>query len=189
MNWRRLTLLGLLILFGGCKSTSEPTKSSLTVYAASSLTETFEELAAAFSKMHPSVGVTLNFAGSQTLRFQIEKGAPADIFASASGEYAQTMDQGLASDITPFAETNIVLIVPKDNPRRIERLSNFIGQAVLAQAPCPSVSTQRTDQKSSAEIWCSVRKHIEPGWFPVEQCTKGPREGEYGEADAAFVYA
>jgi len=55
----------------------------LTVYGASSLTDTFEELKTNFEEEHPGTEVQLNFAGSSTLLTQLEQGAPADVFASA----------------------------------------------------------------------------------------------------------
>ena len=53
------------------------------VSAASSLTEAFIELAAAFEELNPSIDITLNFAGSSALREQILEGADVDVFASA----------------------------------------------------------------------------------------------------------
>ena len=53
------------------------------MYAAASLTSTFEELGADFERTTPGVTVEFNFAGSSDLVAQIQEGAPADVFASA----------------------------------------------------------------------------------------------------------
>ena len=59
-------------------------KRTLTIYAATSLTDAFEELTAAFLRDHPEADIVLNFASSSKLAAQLMAGAPADIFASAN---------------------------------------------------------------------------------------------------------
>ena len=56
---------------------------TLTIFAASSLTEAFKAVATSFEAAHPEISVALNFAGSQQLRVQLEHGASADLYASA----------------------------------------------------------------------------------------------------------
>ncbi|MBK7449202.1 MAG: molybdate ABC transporter substrate-binding protein [Anaerolineales bacterium] len=72
----------------GASATPEPVPQTREhpVVAAASLTDAFTEIGAAFDAVNPGVTTTFNFAGSQTLRTQIEEGAPADVFASASGK-------------------------------------------------------------------------------------------------------
>lgn len=53
---------------------------TITVSAAASLTEAFTDIAEEFEAKHPDTMVELNFAGSGTLRMQIEAGAPIDVF-------------------------------------------------------------------------------------------------------------
>src|SRR5262245_54154084 len=72
--------------------TPEPV--TLNVFAAASLTDAFTEIGENFQAANPGVTVTFNFAGSQALRTQIEEGAPADVFASASGKEMDTLVTG-----------------------------------------------------------------------------------------------
>ena len=62
----------------------------LTVSAAASLTNAFQEIGPAFEAANPGQKVQFNFAASGPLLQQIAKGAPVDVFASADQE---TMDQ------------------------------------------------------------------------------------------------
>ena len=62
---------------------------TLTVLAASSLTETFTALAERFEADHPGVDVQLAFDSSATLAAQAVEGAPADVLATAD---ERTMD-------------------------------------------------------------------------------------------------
>ena len=91
---------------------------SLTVFAGSSLTEAFRELANVFEGQHPGASVVFNFAGSQRLRTQLEHGASADVFASADWkQMTNLVESGLVSgDPVNFASNQLVVIAP--SPRR-----------------------------------------------------------------------
>ena len=77
----------------GCgNDASKPTESAkpstsekITVQAAASLKGALTELADAYKKSHNLADdqIAINFAGSGTLRQQIEQGAPASLFISA----------------------------------------------------------------------------------------------------------
>jgi ABC-type molybdate transport system substrate-binding protein len=78
----------------------------LTVFAAASLREVFQNIALAFEKQHPNLKVHFNFAGSQDLRVQIEQGAKADVFASADWKHMKALaTQGLVAEPTVFARS------------------------------------------------------------------------------------
>ena len=82
--------------------------SALNVYAAASLREVFEQIDGA---------PTYNFAGSNVLQTQIQNGAPADVFASASPQEAQALFKaGNCERPVTFATNKLIMIVPKDNP-------------------------------------------------------------------------
>src|SRR3712207_4546146 len=61
-------------------------EATLTVLAASSLTDAFGELERTFEERNPGVEVRQSFESSSTLLTQIQQGAPADVFASAAEE-------------------------------------------------------------------------------------------------------
>jgi molybdate transport system substrate-binding protein len=85
--------------------------SALNVYAATSLTKAFPAL---------DKGPTYSFGGSNTLQLQIERGAPADVFASASQTEAQTLfKEGLCTRPVTFATNRLVLLIPNSNPGHI----------------------------------------------------------------------
>ena len=99
----------------GCASGEDPSgRKAITVFAAASLTEAFTELGAAFQKVHPESSVELNFDGSQRLRFQLEHGAQADVFASADRKQMDRARESgsLTGEIVEFASNRLVLVVP-----------------------------------------------------------------------------
>ena len=101
---------------------------TLTVLAAASLTESFTELGTMFETQHPGVKVSFNFANSQQLAQQLDQGAAADVFASASPKY---MTAAVASkrvnlaDAQTFVKNRLVVIFPKDNPAGLTALKDL----------------------------------------------------------------
>jgi molybdate transport system substrate-binding protein len=69
-----------------------------------------------------------SFAGSNTLQTQIERGAPADVFASASPAEAQALfREGRCTRPVTFATNILVLVVPEDNPANIKSVYSLRG--------------------------------------------------------------
>src|SRR3954447_7145655 len=84
---------------------------ALTVYAASSLRDAFPAI---------ERSATYDFGGSDVLQAQIERGGPADVFASATPSEARALfHEGLCSRPVTFATNRLLLIVPKGNPGHI----------------------------------------------------------------------
>ena len=117
----RLLLL-IFILLTSCQSKTD--EQEIVVFAASSLTDSFNELAATFEAKHPSSNIVLNFASSSQLAAQILEGAPADVFASANEQQIQLVeDAGLVEGSSHiFATNRLVLITPQDNPADIHQI-------------------------------------------------------------------
>ncbi|MEA2148995.1 MAG: molybdate transport system substrate-binding protein [Solirubrobacteraceae bacterium] len=93
--------------------------SALNVFAASSLRDVFTQIDAS---------PTYNFAASNTLQLQIERGADADVFASASPAEPQALfkENKCARPVT-FATNKLVLLVPKGNPGNIKSVYGLRG--------------------------------------------------------------
>ncbi len=88
----------------------------LTVSAAASLEEAFQEIARRFQDAHPEHRVSLNLASSGHLQRQIERGAPVDVFASASPRPMDALEkEGLIQPASRnvMARNRLVLIASK----------------------------------------------------------------------------
>ena len=101
---------------------------TLTVLAAASLTESFTELGKLFETRNPGVKVVFSYAGSQQLAQQLDQGAAADVFASASTKYmdaAVTSKRVNKDDTKTFVKNRLVVIFPKDNPAGLKELKDL----------------------------------------------------------------
>lgn len=98
----------------------------LTVFAAASLREVFEDLGKTLEAKKPGLKVRLNLAGSQELRTQIEQGAAADVFASADTKHMTALDKaGRVQSPRVFARNAPVIVVPKGNPSGIKSFADL----------------------------------------------------------------
>lgn len=120
----------MLFLVLGCgNDTSKTTDSGkpttsekVTIQAAASLKGALTELAEIYKQDHHLADdqIAINFAGSGTLRQQIEQGAPASLFISADEKNMNMLqDKDLVTDVKPFVTNELVLVVPK-NAEKIE---------------------------------------------------------------------
>ena len=109
---RRLASALLAFAIAGCQGGSPD---AMTVYAAASLRDAFEELAVAYF-VETGDTVTLSFDASSALRAQITEGAPADVFASADLANARALfDEGLTDgELAVFARNALAIITPTD---------------------------------------------------------------------------
>lgn len=150
----RATIAGLgVLLLAACgtatsgssttTTATEGSQTTITVYAAASLQESFTTLADSYEKQHPGTTVTLNFGPSSGLATQINQGAPVDVFASAS---TKTMDDVVSAgnaDGTPevFAVNTMGIAVPPNNPAHVTSLADLANPSTKvalcqAQVPC-----------------------------------------------------
>jgi molybdate transport system substrate-binding protein len=195
---RVLAVLTLAALLAGCGDSSSSDTSTtpaggassgatgnLTVLAAASLTESFDQIGKDFEAANPNVKVTFSYGGSSGLAQQITSGAPADVFASASPATMKTVtDAGDATgEPVVFVRNQLVIAVPKGNPKGIKGLKDLedpdLKVALCAeQVPCGAAA-----HKALAISGVQITPVTE------EQDVKAAlSKVKLGEVDAALVY-
>src|SRR5690554_4112692 len=197
----QLSLLSLVIL-SGCERpqpgeeaelAAQSSNEELMIFAASSLTEAFQELADAFEKEQSGVDVTLHFAGSQALRTQIENGAPADVFASANSKHMSALHtQNLVTKPTLFAHNRLVIVTPPDNPAGIasaEDLPKAERLVVGANEVPVGLYTQDFLTRAAKTFGGDYREKVERDIVSREANVRLVlTKVSMGEADAGVVY-
>jgi molybdate transport system substrate-binding protein len=171
----------------GCGGDSGAASGSgtVTVFAAASLTESFKQIGRDFEAANPGTKVTFNFAGSSALATQINQGAPADVFASAAPANMKTVTDAGNGDGTPttFAKNQLVIAVPKGNPRGIRGLSDLTGSGVklalcAEQVPCGAAAKKALDAAGVTLVPVTLEQDVKAALSKVK----------LGEVDAALVY-
>lgn len=180
----------------GAPTAATPAASTLTVFAAASLTDAFNEIGGAFEAMHPGVTVRFSFAGSQNLRTQIEQGAAADVFASAnSTEMNALVDGNLVEEgaAQTFVTNQLVVVLPANNPAGISSLSELAKpglKLVLAaeEVPVGKYARQALDNLD-ATLGPGYKDKVLANVVSDETDVKQVlAKVQLGEADAGIVY-
>jgi len=204
---RAAALLALAALAGSCGAEKSPDE--VRVFAASSLTEVMQTIAADFEK-ETGVKVRLNLASSSTLAKQIVEGAPCDVFLSADEEWADFVEK--AGCVEPGTRrdllTNDLTIVfpPKREPLPVLGLStrdleedpeSHRRSWVRAQLTHHSVRRIAMGDPSHVpagkyarrafEEW-GLWKDLEGRIVPCDTVRAALALVERGEADAGIVY-
>jgi molybdate transport system substrate-binding protein len=204
-------VLSLIFLLEACSTatlnlpgTQAPTASptgnteprTLTVFAAASLTDAFEEMGKSFEASHFGVTVRLNFAGSQALRTQIEQGAMVDVFASANRKEMDILaaERFVTNDAPQIFLTNkLIIILPAANPADIEKaedLANSGIKLVLAAEDVPvGKYARQVLEKMDAHFGIDFKEKVLINVVSNEDNVKQVLiKVQLGEADAGIVY-
>ncbi len=155
------------------------------VLAASSLTESFTALGKAFEAEHPGTTVSFSFAASSELATQIEQGAPADVFASASpATMAQVSDAGdTAGQPVTFVRNTLEIAVPAGNPAKVTGLADFAKKDLTIALCAPEVPCGAAADK----VFAAAK--VTPAPDTLEADVKATlAKVTLGEVDAALVY-
>ena len=195
-----VAVVGLTSCGGGAGSAADEEEggksSTLTVFAGSSLTDAFGELAKTFEERNPGVEVRQSFESSSTLLTQIQQGAPADVFASAAEEEMNTAvkDGLVAGEPEVFVKNREVIMVPKDNPANIQSMRDLARpgvKLVLAEEGVPAADyALEILGKADAEYGGGFKGDVLSNVVSREADVRASvNRVVVGDADATFGYA
>lgn len=158
---------------------------SIIVDAASSLSGTFDSVAADFEHAHPGATVTFNYGGSGDLAAAIVAGAPVDVFAAASPATMTTVSSaGLVEGApTTFVKNELEIVTPAGNPGTVKGLADF-ADAAKKIALC-----EPTQPCGAAAAAVFAAAGITPAPDTLEPNVKAALTAvELNQVDAAMVY-
>jgi molybdate transport system substrate-binding protein len=184
-----LVLLWGLLLLPRQLPAGEPV--TLTIFAGMGLKEALNEAGRLYAKDHPSVRLQYNFASSGALQKQIEQGAPADLFISAS---KKQMDALTAAGMIESASrrnlvgNTLVLIASREMQGKIKGFADLPGQvARFALGHPESVPAGRYGRQTleHLQLWPRLEQRL----LMAKDVRSVMVYVDSGNADAGLVYA
>jgi molybdate transport system substrate-binding protein len=157
---------------------------SLTVFAAASLTEAFNDDKAALVAANPGFSLTYSFAGSQQLVAQITNGAPSDVVATADQDsMARLVAGNLVEPPSDFAANSLQIVVRAGNPKAVQGMADLGRPNLKVVLADPAVPAGKYSRQALDTAGATVRP------VSLELDVKAVlRKVASGEADAGIVY-
>ena len=193
---RLFCVLLALVAFSGCRAGGETSDKAganaenLTVSAAVSLKDTFNEIGALYQAKTGRT-VNYNFGSSGALQKQIETGAPVDVFASAG---ARQMDELAAKNLIEtetrrdFARNTLVLIVPQDSKTNIQSFAD-LGKPEVRRVAIGNPKTVPAGQYAEESLKKTyLFSRVESKLILAEDVRQVLDYVMRGEVDAGIVY-
>ena len=169
---------------------------AVTVFAAASLTEAFNEMAHEFEQRNKGVEVRLAYQASSTLRIQLEQGADADVYASAD-EFNMDLAAAagvISGDPVVFARNRLAVIVPRDSAQ-VRNLGDLAkpGLRVVAgddATPFGRYTLTALDRLAADPDFGPAYRDAVVGNIVSKEANvrRAVAKVEIGEADAALAY-
>jgi molybdate transport system substrate-binding protein len=173
-------LLGLVAMAASSPARAQAPE-PLRVFAAASLAEPFQALAAEWE----GAPIQTNLAASSALVVQIQEGAPADVIATADQQTMQKLvDAKLVETPSLFARNRLVVAVEQGNPKRVTKLADLARSDLIVVLAAPEVPAGRYARQllDAAGVTVAPRS--------LEENVKAVlTKVSLGEADAGVVYA
>lgn len=200
-----ILLLSFAVILAGCGNASSNQSSSggkgnqpfagqkLTVFAAAHFTEAFNAMKKAFEKK-TGAKVTISYAGTQTLRTQVEQGAYADVFASANlGHMKALKKEGFVKHYKISDYNSLIVIVPKSNPAGLKNFKDLASKhykLIIGVKNVPiGIYTRKVLDNANKKYGPSFKKKVMANVVSLEPNVKEVASKiTLGAGDAAFVY-
>ena len=189
---RRIALFAALALL--LQPGAAMAQTTVTVFAAASLTNAMKEVANAY-KAKSGVAVTLSFDASSTLARQIDQGAGADVFMSADTDWMDFLQKnGRIADGTRknLLGNELVLVAGRDAksaPKIVPHfdLAGALGDGKLAMADPASVPAGKYGKAALTAL--GVWDQVAPKVVQAENVRVALEYVARGEAPFGIVYA
>ncbi|MEB3103601.1 molybdate ABC transporter substrate-binding protein [Ferviditalea candida] len=189
--------LTLLSVLWGCSGKSVETvpngsdaKVDLTISAAASLTDSLQEIKSIYEKNNKSVQLNLNLGGSGALQQQIEQGAPADIFISASAKNMKLLVDGHLIDQDQqqvLLHNELVLVTPKTGSVSVTRLAD-LQKPEFTHISIGEPGVPAGDYTREALAFYKIGNDLQAKLVPCKDVRQVLTYVESGNAEAGFVY-
>lgn len=177
----------LAILFGVFFSVTAAFSGEVRLSVAASMSDAVKQMIAGYEQKHPDVKILPNFGASGALAKQVEQGAPADVFISASTDW---MDYLVGKKYVVPQEVSILaynaLVVVGDKKLKISSMNDLTKLRLIAIGSPQSVPAGKYAEQAmkAAGIYSNLASRL----VMAQDVRQALLYADRGEADAAFVY-
>ena len=179
----------IAVAVAGCSAAAgqpgkAPTRHTVVVLAASSLTQPLTAIAQDFESSHPGTDVQVSFAASSTVVSQVNQGAPADLVALAGISVAGPLDKSrIVGGMPTLARNTLEIATPSGNPGRVTAIADLSRPTLkvvlcAATVPCGKAAAKALSAAGVVAHVVSYETDVKSTLAKVQ----------LGEADAAIVY-
>ncbi|MNM89610.1 Molybdate-binding periplasmic protein precursor [compost metagenome] len=173
-------------------STSKPAETvELTVSAAASMTDALKDIQKAYETKNPNIKLNFNFGASGALQHQIEQGAPADLFLSASAKNMKALVDKQLIDTNQQKKllgNELVAVVSTDGKAEIANVTDLskddVKNVAIGIPESVPAGSYAKEGLTGLKLWDSLQSKMVQG-KDVRQVLQYV---ETGNADVGFVY-
>jgi molybdate transport system substrate-binding protein len=177
--------------------TFTPSSANIVAFTAASLTGASPTIASSFNAAYPPDTVSFDLDGTQALKTQIENGAYADVFISASNSYTNTLNKEgyfVPGSVKTLTTNYVTVILPESNTANIQSLADLAkpgvkiameaGNVPAGTATIAVLNNLANDTYSQAWMNQTISNVVTYETSEPAVATKVA----LGEVDAGFVY-
>lgn len=187
MNKMNKALLVVLLMGLGAYASAD----EITVSAAASLKDAFNEIARNYQQQYPQDTIKLNTAASGVLLQQVAQGAPVDVVAFAD---EATMDKAVNQNLIEqgsrhrFATNSLVLIQPQNSSVALKSIADLRQNKVSRVAIGKPETVPAGSYAQTALQKAKLFEVLKPKYVFTQNVRQALDYAARGEVDAAFVY-
>lgn len=186
----------IFLLLLGCENQqaeeqTEVKEAEITVSAAASLTDALQEIQENYRAANPNVTIYFNFGASGALQQQIERGAPVDLFISASKSYIEALaQQGMIAEDeqTTLLTNELTVITAADDTTTIrdanDLLSSEINSIAIGIPETVPAGKYAKEALQHGNVWDEVESKI----VQAKDVRQVLQYVETKNVEAGFVY-
>lgn len=195
LNRRQLIKFSLLTFLSACTSsslnTAKESQVTLIVSVAASLQDAMKPIAEEYSQQKPDVKINYNFGSSGSLQQQIELGASADIFISASPQQMNELESKnlLLINSRKSLLTNQVVLITYPQQNNISKFEDLTNNQVTKIAIGEPESVPAGQYAKEVLTSLNLYKSIENKLIFAKDVRQVLSYVETGNVDAGIVYA
>ncbi|MCA0986593.1 molybdate ABC transporter substrate-binding protein [Guptibacillus algicola] len=183
----RILLVVMSLILAGCQTSDDPNQ-TITVAAASSLSDAMEETIESYEETHPDIDISLHVASSGVLANQIKQEAPIDVFVSASNEHFSAVDSLMDDTYRTDLLTNELVVITKEDTTVTtwdDLLSKNVKRIAIGTPETVPAGAYAQEALTSMDLW----KDLESKLIYSKDVRQVLTYVETGNSEAGIVYS